>query len=312
MKICITGGLGYIGRHLIENLCKKGHDVVVIDKNDYIEDNLVSFFESRYSNFTFVHADIFDIDLNEIYREYVIESVVHLASSTDTRSNDNHRKNVYGLAMEAYNQACCAGVKTFVNASSAVVYAYRNDNIPTEYGINKYFAETTMLTKRNYFAEVSNLYNLRLFNPYGHSNIIPYSKHKKGLWFNAVKAHREDTVLELRSKTLDQHGTCVRDWINIFDTVETFARFATKPTNEFIDKPYWDVGTGQGTSSFIFISHFITIEDINLDITYVDENPLDSYYSVSDPIDTNKYINFRSSVGPKLYSNSYLNGVYVS
>ncbi len=93
---------------------------------------------------------------------------------------------------------------------------------------------------------------------------------------------------------------------------EIFARFATLLPEHYVEKTHWDVGTGYGISSYIFIKHFITIEDISLDINYVNADPSDVEYSVSNPESTNELVRFRSSVGPKLYSNSYLNGVYVT
>lgn len=312
MNICITGGLGYIGRHLVDNLCNAGHNVLVIDREDYKDQGITDFFQDKYTNFNFVHQDIHNIVVDDYFKDYKIEAVIHLASLTDARGhNSNYESGIYQIAMDVFNAACSAGVKTFVNASSASVYA-RLEGIATEYGFAKYMAEKNMLVKKNKYDYVPNLYNLRLFNPYGHSNVIPFSKHKTGLWFNAVRASREDTPISLRSKTLNYKGTCVRDWINIFDVVEIFTRFALKPADEYVEKPHWDVGTGQGICSYIFIKHFITIEDISLDINYIEADPSDVEYSVSSPENTNEFIKFRSAVGPKLYSNSYLNGVYVT
>ena len=75
-------------------------------------------------------------------------------------------------------------------------------------------------------------------------------------------------------------------------------------------RDYWDVGTGIGLSAYLFTTNYITVEDISVSINFVDFNPQEMETSVSDSTDTYEYINFRSKVGPRIYSNSYLNGVY--
>lgn len=310
MKICITGGLGYIGRHVVDNLCKKDHEVVVIDKNNYSDSKLVDYFKDKYSNFTFIHMDILKGDIVEVFRAHMFDSVVHLATDCDTDTIGDLRRNILEVTMDAYNIACATDVKTFVNCGTA--RAYESDfKIHSEYGFLNHMAERSMISKRDYFAQCSNLYNLRLFNIYGHSNVIPFSNHKWGLWFDAVDAKVTGEEVMMYSKTLTSDGTYTRDWSNIFDIAEIIARFAVKPSEEFIDQPHWDVGSGIGITSYLFINHFITIEDINLDIKFINNGQKQIQSLISNSSKTFDYVKFRSSVGPKLYSNSYLNGVYI-
>ena len=35
MKVLITGGAGFIGSHLVDALIEKGHDIIVLDNNQY-------------------------------------------------------------------------------------------------------------------------------------------------------------------------------------------------------------------------------------------------------------------------------------
>ena len=72
MNICITGGLGYIGRHLVDNLCNAGHNVLVIDREDYKDQGITDFFQDKYTNFNFVHQDIHNIVVDDYFKDYKI------------------------------------------------------------------------------------------------------------------------------------------------------------------------------------------------------------------------------------------------
>ena len=84
-NILITGGAGFIGSHVVRLFVKKYPDyhIVNLDKLTYAG-NLANLKDVEAEpNYTFVKADICDYErMIEIFREYEIDGVVHLAAES--------------------------------------------------------------------------------------------------------------------------------------------------------------------------------------------------------------------------------------
>lgn len=310
MNICVTGGLGYIGRHVVESLCQKGHNVTVIDKNSY--GKLLPILVERYPDINIHITDLFHMDLYAFFHEYQIETVIHLASETSVRDAIDPLRNVLELGEHVWSAAALApSVKRFINMSSA---AANDPTFPMEggsenmnYGLAKHILDYRI---SKYMDNDTKTFNLRLHNSYGHTRSLPFSDHKESLWFNMVKCTYTGDVLNLTTNTGDEYGTAMRDWINIFDVTEIVTRFATHDAKYYERIPYWEIGSGNALSAYKFTQAFNTIEDVDLQIKFVPFASEDILVQTCDPSRTFKYLDFRSKVGPRIYSNSYLNGVY--
>ena len=132
MVILITGGAGFIGSHLSEQLLQQGHQVVCIDNLDeYIycsalkRENLRIL--EQYANFHFVQGDIRDKEiLKQLFVDYGCELVIHLAAYAGVRPSVMEPEkffeiNVNGTlsVLEAMRNA---GVRRIIMASSSSVY----------------------------------------------------------------------------------------------------------------------------------------------------------------------------------------------
>ena len=86
----VTGGAGFIGSHVVDALLARGDAVLCVDDfNDFYDPaakrrNIAAHLESP--RYRLVEADIRDIDrLTEIFREFPIRKVLHLAARAGVR-----------------------------------------------------------------------------------------------------------------------------------------------------------------------------------------------------------------------------------
>ena len=124
MKYVITGGAGFIGSHIAEELLHEGHDVVIYDNLLTGKRENIAHLESR-ENLTFVTGSILDFpglktafqDADGIFHEAAIVSVPRsVADPAET-----HEVNLTGT-LNVLMAARDGGVKKLVFASSAAVY----------------------------------------------------------------------------------------------------------------------------------------------------------------------------------------------
>ncbi len=134
IKSLVTGGAGFIGAHVTNELIKMGHDVVVLD------DLSGGFEENVNPKATFVKGSIMDNALVEqLFAEHKFEYVYHLAAYAAEGLSHfikrfNYNNNLIG-SVNLINQAILHKVKCFVFTSSIAVYGagkppLREDMIP--------------------------------------------------------------------------------------------------------------------------------------------------------------------------------------
>jgi UDP-glucuronate 4-epimerase len=138
--ILITGGAGFIGSNLCESLLQKSKNIIVLDNfNDYYDpkikqqnvDDLKVY--SKDNNFKIIYGDIRDdIILEDIFNEYSINKVIHLAAYAGVRPSLEDPViysdvNITGT-INLLEKCKKYGVSKFIFASSSSVYG--NNPIP--------------------------------------------------------------------------------------------------------------------------------------------------------------------------------------
>ncbi|MCJ7564056.1 MAG: NAD-dependent epimerase/dehydratase family protein [Candidatus Aminicenantes bacterium] len=138
MKICVTGGSGFIGSHLVQKLLDKGYEVSVLDLRKPVQD------------VEWLRKDIRD-DLGNIFSNFNL--VFHLAALANARKSSEdpklcHDINIKGT-LNVLNAALKGDVERVLLASSSWVCGaqegdvvnerspFHLDNINTIYGASK-------------------------------------------------------------------------------------------------------------------------------------------------------------------------------
>jgi UDP-glucuronate 4-epimerase len=134
----VTGGAGFIGSHVIDELLNLGHKVINYDDfNDYYdvnikESNIVNHLKN--SNYFLVRGDICDIEqLEKVFITNKVDAIVHLAARAGVRPSIENpllyeKVNIQGT-QNIFELAKKYQIKSLIMASSSSVYG-NNDKIP--------------------------------------------------------------------------------------------------------------------------------------------------------------------------------------
>lgn len=130
MKILITGGVGFIGSHLVRALVRAGkYDVVIVDD---LSSGSVDFIQDLISNLTFYKINICNIDeLRSCFEIEKPDVVIHLAALHFIPECDAHPERAINTNINGTNNLVLLSdeyaVKHFIFASSASVYSTSED-----------------------------------------------------------------------------------------------------------------------------------------------------------------------------------------
>ena len=175
MRTLVTGGCGFIGSHIVEQLLDDGHSVVVLD--NLSTGRLQNTAHMGNGELTVIESDVSDYKVISPYFKD-IDWVFHLAALADiVPSIENplnyHNSNVNGTisVLEASRKS---GVKRFIYAASSSCYGIP-DSFPTNESAAirpQYPYATTKYVGELYAMNWNRIYNLpvtslRFFNVYG-------------------------------------------------------------------------------------------------------------------------------------------------
>mgnify|MGYP001479063340 CR=1 FL=1 len=289
-KILVTGGAGFIGSHLVNNLINSGHKV-------YVVDNLRT---GKLSNIN-PKAEFFKFDLvdNSSYKVLPkkIDLVFHLAAQVSNEASyidpllDLNANSLSSLNLLEWSKK--NSIKKFIFTSTMGVY---KDNLgfPAEedallepkgfYGINKRSIEQYI----KIYSEVGlNASILRLFNVYGPGqNMQDTMQGMLSIYMNFIWNKKR---IEIKG-SLERE----RDFIYVDDVVDALNKVG------FSNKKYeiYNVCTGKKTTVKESISLMLKAfdEDENYPITILERTPrdIDSIYG------SNKNINKDYNWTPKV------------
>jgi len=192
-KILVTGGAGFMGSHVAEELVRRGHQVTVFD------DLSGGFVDNVVESANFIQGSISDVSLvNELFEQARFDYVYHLAAYAAEGLSHfikrfNYNNNLIG-SINLINAAINTGVKCFVFTSSIAVYGTSPDLPMTEetlphpedpYGIAKLAVEQELKICKEMFD--LNYIIFRPHNVYGErQNIGDKYRNVVGIFMNQI------------------------------------------------------------------------------------------------------------------------------
>jgi UDP-glucose 4-epimerase len=242
-KTLVTGGAGFIGSHVVDELIARGHEVTVLD------DLSGGFRENVARAAAFVEGSITDAALvDRLFEDRRFDYVYHLAAYAAEGlshfiKNFNYTNNLIG-SVNLINASVNTGVRCFVFTSSIAVYGSSPELPMTEetparpedpYGIAKFAVEQELRVSREMFGLDSVVF--RPHNVYGErQNIGDKYRNVVGIFMNQI--------LQQKPMTVFGDGTQTRAFSYIGDVAPVIADAVAVPAarnqvfNIGADQPY--------------------------------------------------------------------------
>jgi len=175
-SIMVTGGLGFVGRHLVRRLAAYGNHVVSYNRD---------FSESADPAITSIQGELFDIPrLVRTLDEHSVERILHTAAMSHPELSvelpvTTFAANVEGT-LSVLESARMSGVRRIVNFSSECAYGHQETELVhedarlrpiTPYGVTKVTTEMLADVYTNLYG--LDVVSLRITEVYGPGNPMP-------------------------------------------------------------------------------------------------------------------------------------------
>lgn len=295
MKICVTGGMGYIGSHTVIELIKEGHVPVIVD--NLVNSNAEVL--NRIEKITKVKPVFYQIDvrdeekLDACFNKEHFDAVIHFAGLKSVGESvakpDLYYDNNIGSSKTLIKVMKKYRVKNIIFSSSATVYGVPK-HVPlletdpigkaaNPYGQTKIEIEKLLIEEANNDGKM-NVVLLRYFNPVGAhesgligedpsdipNNLMPY--------ITQVAVGRREALTIFGNDYPTPDGTCVRDYIHVVDLALGHLA-ALKAIKENWGLKIYNLGTGKGTSVLELVKAFNQANNLNIKYVFGARRPGD-------------------------------------
>jgi UDP-glucose 4-epimerase len=293
-KILITGGLGFIGSHAVEELVEDNEILIIDNKSSGKIENIEN---PNHSNLNILVDDLNIMDLKEILEgvDYVFHfaamASVHLSVKNPFLANKNNVVATIKL-LEAVKDS---DIKKFIFASSSAVYG-DNLNIPLKeselpsptspYAASK--ASCELYLKSFYESYGLESVTFRFFNVFG-------PRQDPNSQYAAVIPKFIDAIMNNRQPVIFGDGEQSRDFIFVKDLVKANIIAAKSKFNGILN-----LGSGHAITinQLYYIIKDILPSQSNLEPKYMDERVGDIKHSQANVDNLNKIL---FKVDPNLF-----------
>lgn len=283
-RAIVTGGMGFIGSHIVDSLIEKGLEVTVIDDMSATENE--KFYKNK--NAKNVVKDISKDNCEDLFKE--VDCVFHLAARSriqPTIGNPSECFEVNVVGTQRVAEWCRKSkVKKLIYSGTSSLYGHQNTvpfmtNMPTDclnpYSMSKWMGEQVCKLYSQLYDLDSTV--LRYFNVYGPREPI------KGEYAPVVGLFKRQ-VRDGKPMTIVGDGTQRRDFTYIDDVVDANIKAMTSSNPGF---KIYNVGTGKN-HSINEVSEMIGGEK-----TYVPERPAEVRETLADISLTKKELGWSPS-----------------
>ena len=282
MNILITGGAGYIGSHIVEQLINK-NNIIILDNLKTGRKELIN------KKAIFIKGDIKNRKLiSEIIKKYGIQTIIHLAAFLNVNEAEINKFKYYVnniLGTQNLLLACKnLNVRNLIFSSSCSIYgnvkgkiSERNKPNPQGYYAYTKFKGEELIKK--YSKKYKYRYGiLRYFNVVGASDSGKIGEiddsHGHLIKNIAIQALKKKPIINIFGNNYPtKDGTCVRDYIHVSDLVDIHIKgldFLEKKKISFV----LNCGYGNGYSVQEIVNIFKRIKK-KLAIQYQKRRPGD-------------------------------------
>ncbi len=269
----ITGGAGYIGSHIADELIQNGFNVVIYDSLQGGLESRIDYLRAKHSvEIPLVIADIRDKGkFEEILKRYEVSGIVHAAAlkSVDEsikKPNEYMEVNYYATTsileitkrMQIESFIFCSSAAVYGNPGIAGLIKEKNETNPiSPYGETKLLAEQAVKT----FFDESNISgtSIRFFNVIGTSSPELVDNSKANLVpivIDKLRNKQQPIIYGRDYPTID--GTCVRDYVDVRDIAS--AIFQATQCRKKLPRVL-NIGAGREVSVLEVISTAIEIQN---------------------------------------------------
>lgn len=261
MRYLVTGGLGYLGNHLVAQLVRNSHEVVVLDvrpKADLVYHKQISYVQGDISNLQ---------ELQKIDKFFPLDGVFHLAAMKSVEESVRNPSLYFKVNFEGTknlaNFCVVNEISRIVYTSSAAVYGESQESNSVDenclpapsnpYGESKLMGEMALYSLAQ--EEKLSAIALRCFNLVGSE--IPYMLNKSDsniLPILVKKLHNRETFEVFGDTHMTKDGSCIRDYVNVHDVARAHILAMDYLENQL--DPCFEkinISSGSGTSIFELI-----------------------------------------------------------
>ena len=318
MKILVTGGLGFIGSHVVVELQNEGFEVVIIDNlsnsSEKVLDGITAI-TGKQAIFEKMDLREKDTVLDFFKRHHDVSGIIHFAASKAVGESvekqllyyENNLNTLIYLLQELTKKESAH----FIFSSSCTVYG-QADTLPitesapikvaeSPYGNTKQIGEEII---KDTCKVTNNLkaIALRYFNPIGAHETANIGELPIGVPQNLVP-YITQTGIGLREQLSvfgddypTEDGTCIRDYIHVVDLAKAHVAAMKRLIQGKNDANYeiFNVGTGKGSSVLEVINAFEEVSNQNLNYKIVGRREGDVIAAYADTEKANKVLGWKA------------------